>query len=314
MFARRLLIITFVAGLLVGCDGLLNPFLSTTETGSAELKRFTSEQDLAKYLSDRVAQQHQNVQSPSFHIDVGQFGIILQERNADNIIVGNDIRVRDGGSAAIDLRRSGTDVGGEKTLISGNRMDGQSAATRDGIRADSQINVQVTGNMITGFVDSIDLNDTDTAAADWVISNNYFWGNTNDAPSLLGSNHIEFGNVEGTGNQIIRNALGGIDFLRLNDATRLLIATGVITVTQSFHTIDGEGAADDILVTINGGSAGDKITIKPDDGAVTITIADTGNIILAGDADFVMSDIADMWEGIFDGTNWLETSRSLNHV
>ena len=110
------------------------------------------------------------------------------------------------------------------------------------------------------------------------------------------------------------NNLTNIGMLNLNDATRLLIASDIITVTQSFHTVDGAGATDDDLVTINGGTAGDKITLKPDDDAVTITIVDTGNIILAGDADFVMSDIADTWEAIFDGTNWLETSRSSNHV
>ena len=113
---------------------------------------------------------------------------------------------------------------------------------------------------------------------------------------------------------LLGNDVVNIGMLNLNNATRLLIASDIITVTQSFHTVDGAGATDDDLVTINGGTAGDKITLKPDDDAVTITIVDTGNIILAGDADFVMSDIADTWEAIFDGTNWLETSRSSNHV
>jgi len=92
------------------------------------------------------------------------------------------------------------------------------------------------------------------------------------------------------------------------------LATGIFTTTQVFHSIDGEGDTDDTLVTIQGGNAGELLIIRPDDDAATITVADTGNIILAGDADFVMSDIADTMFLLFDGTNWLELSRSSNHA
>lgn len=102
--------------------------------------------------------------------------------------------------------------------------------------------------------------------------------------------------------------------LNLADKTRIVIATGAVTATQTYHSVDGESDTDDSLDTLNGGTAGDLIYLRPDDDAATITITDAGNIILEADADFVMSDIADMWHGIYDGTNWIEISRSLNHV
>ncbi len=117
------------------------------------------------------------------------------------------------------------------------------------------------------------------------------------------------GNLDASGNDI-----SDIGNLNLVDKTRVAISSGVITVTQVYHSVDGESDTNDILVTINGGTAGDLLIFRPDDDAATITVADTGNIILAGDADFAMSDIADMMTLIYDGTNWIELSRSSNHA
>ena len=108
--------------------------------------------------------------------------------------------------------------------------------------------------------------------------------------------------------------ISDIQNLNFKDKIRVVASTGVITVTQSYHSVDGESDTDDTLVTINGGTAGDILIFRPDDDAATITVADTGNIILAGDADFVMSDIADLMTLLFDGTNWIELSRSSNHA
>ena len=117
------------------------------------------------------------------------------------------------------------------------------------------------------------------------------------------------GNLDASGNDI-----SDIGNLNLVDKTRVAIATGVITVTQVYHSVDGESDTNDTLVTINGGTAGDLLIFRPDDDAATITVADTGNIILAGDADFVMSDIADLMTLLYDGSNWIELSRSSNHT
>jgi len=66
----------------------------------------------------------------------------------------------------------------------------------------------------------------------------------------------------------------------------LTIASGVITVTTSYHIIDTEGAgASDDLVTINGGVDGDIVMFSAAHDARSIVFKTTGNIITGlGDA------------------------------
>ncbi len=95
------------------------------------------------------------------------------------------------------------------------------------------------------------------------------------------------------------------------DESTLTEVTDVITVTKSYHLIAGEAAADDDLVTINGGTSGDILYIKPSSDTVSITVKSTGNIVTSG-SDFIMDNANDIMHLLFDGTNWLEVSRSNN--
>jgi len=97
--------------------------------------------------------------------------------------------------------------------------------------------------------------------------------------------------------------------LNLTNATELTIATGVITRTQTYHTVDTEAdASSDVLATINGGTQGDILVIQAANDARTIQINNSGNIrtYLAGtinlDEDHKVASF------IYDGTNWLEIS------
>ena len=94
--------------------------------------------------------------------------------------------------------------------------------------------------------------------------------------------------------------------------TELTIATGVVTATKSYHTIDTESdAASDDLDTINGGSEGMRLVIRAVNSGRTVVVKDaTGNIACAGD--FTMDNVEDTMELIYDGSNWLELSRSGN--
>ena len=86
-----------------------------------------------------------------------------------------------------------------------------------------------------------------------------------------------------------------IKWLDLKAPTELTIDTGIITITQSFHTVDteGEGATDD-LVTINGGAVGRVLILKPENDARTVVIKHgTGNIWLKGKADLDLDDLED---------------------
>lgn len=96
------------------------------------------------------------------------------------------------------------------------------------------------------------------------------------------------------------------------EPTELTIATGAVTCTGRFHRVDTEadGATDD-LDTINGGVSGETLTLKAEDSARTVVVKDgTGNLQLEGDC--TLDNAQDTITLIYDGSNWLELSRSNN--
>ena len=113
--------------------------------------------------------------------------------------------------------------------------------------------------------------------------------------------------------------IGGL--LNLGDpiGQDLVIASGEITVTRSFHRVDTEGeAASDYLVTINGGNAGDILILQSQTTARNIILKDNnGNLKLSGDftldnsQDKIML-IAMDYTGVGGGFEWHELSRSTN--
>ena len=93
----------------------------------------------------------------------------------------------------------------------------------------------------------------------------------------------------------------------------LTISSGAVTATHSYHNIDTEsdGGTDD-LDTISGGAvAGQILVIRADNGARSVVAKDgTGNLKLAGD--FTMDNAEDTLMLVYDGSNWLEVTRSNN--
>ena len=132
---------------------------------------------------------------------------------------------------------------------------------------------------------------------------------------------MEISRYDGEGKPVLAHlvveeelSMGEIDgFLSLGDAVELTINAGVVAATKSHHDIDTQsGAATDDLDTINGGSEGDLLIIRPENTARTVVVKDgTGNLRLAGD--FSMDSISDMMLLIknFAG-DWVEISRSNN--
>jgi hypothetical protein len=96
--------------------------------------------------------------------------------------------------------------------------------------------------------------------------------------------------------------------------SELTIATGAITATGSYHSVDTEAdAASDDLDTINGGTDGMRLVLRASDSGRTVVVKDgTGNIQCGGD--FSLDNIQDTIELIYDGvqTAWLEIGRSDN--
>lgn len=97
-------------------------------------------------------------------------------------------------------------------------------------------------------------------------------------------------------------------------AAELTIASGVITVTSSFHPVDTESnAATDDLVTINGGTDGMRVVLTAADNNRTIVVKDsTGNIQCAGDHS--LDTVADTIELMYHAgiSQWIELCRSNN--
>lgn len=102
--------------------------------------------------------------------------------------------------------------------------------------------------------------------------------------------------------------------LVVGDRSELTIGGGEVTATGSFHEIDTAGdAASDDLVTINGGENGMMLTIVAADSARTVVAKDgTGNLRLNGD--FSLDHENDTLTLIYNGSNWLEVSRSDNQT
>jgi len=90
------------------------------------------------------------------------------------------------------------------------------------------------------------------------------------------------------------------------------ISSGSINYTQPIANLRGEGFVDDTLTTINGGTAGDTIVLSSSSEAITIA-SGTGNIVLRGGIDRVLSQAGDKITLVYDGVNWtplaLQSSR-----
>jgi hypothetical protein len=107
------------------------------------------------------------------------------------------------------------------------------------------------------------------------------------------------------------NLLGGQNLRQIleheyEDAAALTIAAGVITRTQVYHRVDTQGGgATDNLDTINGGTEGDILVIRPENDARTIVVRhNIGNIWLINGSDITLDDAEDHLLLIYDGTVW----------
>lgn len=104
------------------------------------------------------------------------------------------------------------------------------------------------------------------------------------------------------------NLLKGMN-INLKTATELTIASGVITKTQSWHTIDTQAdVASDDLDTINGGVDGDILYARANHTDRTVVVKHgTGNILCAGGADITLDSTGLFVLFIYDGTlsKWL---------
>ena len=98
--------------------------------------------------------------------------------------------------------------------------------------------------------------------------------------------------------------LGKINF---TDPTTLTIASGVVTITQSYNYIDTESStASDDLNTISGGATGDSLYICALNTARTIVLKHgTGNILTSDGLDISLDSTEKIVQLIYNGANWI---------
>jgi len=120
--------------------------------------------------------------------------------------------------------------------------------------------------------------------------------NLNEVKTVVNANATD------TTNQLLIKA--NKTLLNITPETELIIAAGVVTATQTRHTLDTEiDAATDNLDTMNGTIDGDIYILSLEDAGRVVTIKHgTGNFLLPGAADLVMlSNTLYMFSS--DGTN-----------
>jgi hypothetical protein len=105
-------------------------------------------------------------------------------------------------------------------------------------------------------------------------------------------------------------AAGKVNFTQSTDT----IVTGDIDYTSVYMKIDTQDSSTtDNLGSINLGTRGDIVILQTAANARDVVVVnDSGNLRLAGAANFTLSNVADKIMLIFDGTNWTEISRSDN--
>lgn len=98
------------------------------------------------------------------------------------------------------------------------------------------------------------------------------------------------------------------DDLRITAQTGITVTdTATFTPTGSYQPIGAAGTVTPVLST-GAASAGDILTLI-NTTAQTINLADSGNIVLSAAAALGQYDVLILW---FDGTRWIEISRSDN--
>ena len=91
---------------------------------------------------------------------------------------------------------------------------------------------------------------------------------------------------------------------RIGAATAITIAAGIATAAGPHHTVNGEGAAADDLVTLNGGAEGDNLILRAGNADITIKDGD-GNIVCTGGADITLDSATKIAALFYTGDKWI---------
>ena len=268
------------------------------------------------YLSSKTANQGLRLNNTTKIQSWNPAGNVL--RDLMELDANEDVRI---GSSANDIYLdndttvTGTlDVSGATTLTAATAINANVAnpltinATLDSIAYSEIFNIS-TGASAAAYFGIV----TQNLANSGTIRSGMFFDS---------SNHLNLINGEAGGAGIVlddNNAVtmsGNLTVAGKYNITRgdITIATGAITPTTSYVRLDTQAsAATDDLDTINGGVIGDIVILETRISSRDVVVKDgTGNLGLAGGADFTLVNKSSTITLIYDGTSWLEMSRSSN--
>lgn len=299
-------------------DTIADGDIPSTHSGSAHHTKYTDSEAIA--ATDDATQTLTNKKMDSFtnDIDADRLHVEVRNESGGTLTKGTPIFV------------SGYSVGQDVVLVQAADSDGSGTMPAIGLIEDDIVN-NATGKCVTeGRLSGIDT--SSFSVGDILYVSTTAGGLTATKPSgeseLIQSigevlrSHATLGiiEIEGAGRtNDIPNRVKPL-ILAVKSPTTLTISSGDITVTQSYHRVDGESAADDDLDGIAGGLGSDLLLIRPASDTHTITVkhnqngGGTNNILLNNDQDYVMNDLEDMLFLIYDSnidTNgaWIEISR-----
>ena len=90
------------------------------------------------------------------------------------------------------------------------------------------------------------------------------------------------------------------------NTTQLLITDGIITVTDTFHSVRVQTGSSDDLETINGGVDGQILFIKPYDNNDIVLKNDVDNILCDGGSDVTLNTSRDIAMLIYQSDTWIQ--------
>ncbi len=256
---------------------------------------------------------------------------------SDGVNIANDtFRIDVLACEVLDAGRTGIRIGCDDGYITGNYIASNVTEGLYVFGATAQRNAIIGNSSVLNTTDGLRM-----VGVDNQVIGNGFQSNTGRGINAAGDRNTVVGNVCNSntsygiqvtsddsvylGNTVLLNAAGPISYGGSDNiiqhnvgdtaaGSELTIAAGVIAITTGFHTVDTQADdGTDELDTINGGMTGQLLVLKSADDARDPTVTDgTGNIVLAGGAGFTLSDTDDTITLIYDGTSWVEVSRSDN--
>jgi hypothetical protein len=223
--------------------------------------------------------------------------LTITETDGEQVKVEHDLKVAEDLDVVGVTTMTGALTCGSTVTLSG--FTGHTDASASAIQVDASSNALVTGDLRVN--NAVDFDST-----------------VNAGGLITAAAGITVNNVIGTFNAGITSSsvTATTQLATAEELTDLTIASGVITVTGSFHAVDTESDdPTDDLDTINGFVSGAILVLKPENDGRTIVLKNgTGNLILIGDCS--LEHTSDRIVLIYDATlvKWTELARSLNNT